>query len=148
MLAWYLLGFRDILSRMTHARRSTLKIVSANYRDRSSPLRWLVRNNSESAKKAVAVKSVIATGVTFGNSSAYESGFGCAVVAMCKSAVAADLPTEHMGRPLKFRGYYFVDENGKEVPACETLFLDEDGSMYAIVATKKKRTPKRELATA
>ncbi|MBP6869248.1 MAG: hypothetical protein KBC16_04060 [Candidatus Pacebacteria bacterium] len=125
-----------------------MKIVSANYQDRSSPLRWLIRDDSENPKRAVAVKSVIATGVTFGNSSAYESGFGCAVVAMCKSAVAAELPTEHKGRPLKFAGYRFVDENGAEVPACDTLFLAEDGSMYAIVATKRKRAQKRELATA
>ena len=121
-----------------------MKIVSANYLDRNSPLRWLIRDENEHPRKAVAVKSVIATGVIFGNSSAYESGFGCATVAICKSAVAANLPTEHKGRRLRFSGYRFLDEEGKEVPACDTLFLAEDGRMYAIVATKKKRATKRE----
>ena len=104
-------------------------IVSANYRDRQSPFKWLVRDAKDYPKKAVAYKSVRATGVTFGPSDKYESGFGCSTVATAET-VETSGPEKKETR-LTFEGRNFYTEGGKEVKAVDVLDLREDGKMFA-----------------
>ncbi len=107
------------------------KVVTTNYRDRSSPYRWLIRNLGAALGTAQAFKSVIAKGVTFTTSSASESGFGCSVVAECDTAEGTD--PEPVILALKFQTDRFVDPTGKMVPACDILTLDENGGMLATI---------------
>lgn len=61
-------------------------IVSANYRDRSSPLRWLLRSGGSEPVEASPFTALVANGVEFCPSSDYEEGFGCSIVAYCDGA--------------------------------------------------------------
>lgn len=45
-------------------------VISANYRDRTSPNKWLVRKQDEPVEKAKAYKKVLAQDVKFETSSA------------------------------------------------------------------------------
>lgn len=65
-------------------------VVSANYRDRSSVFRWLVRKADEPIEKAIACKRVKASGVQFRPSNKSEQGFGCARVAFAESVEIID----------------------------------------------------------
>lgn len=104
-----------------------MKIVSANYNNRDSDYKWLVRDENEPAQKAVACKAVNATGVSFITSPDYEQGFGCSMVARCETAEMID--PEPRGEPLKFNGLDFNDEYGRRVTECETLTLLPTGKM-------------------
>ncbi len=107
----------------------TNAVVSANYRDRSSSLKWLVRSKDQAPEDAIAVNSVEATGVKFVRSSVYEEGFGCRIVAECDSVVAdvADLKPAH--NLLQFDDYYFVDITGDRIDSCDRLTLTESGGI-------------------
>lgn len=92
-------------------------IVSANYRDRSSPYRWLIRKSDEPAEEAKACQKVVATGIQFVETTyrtdlVAETGFGCGVVAECDSA----------------QGFYFEEENLKAVETKQiaSLYFDMD----------------------
>lgn len=117
-----------------------MKIVSANYRDRDSAYRWLVRDEHEPAEKAVAFKAVRASGVRFSLAMKYEVGFGCQVVARCVTAEGSDprrlKPQAHpelKGRRLTFDFDSFYDDDGRRVTGCSYLDLDTDGSMLAFM---------------
>lgn len=59
-------------------------VVSANYRDRNSSLKWLVRRVDDPVSSAVAVPSLELRGVAFAQSfHPDEIGYGCKVVATC-----------------------------------------------------------------
>ncbi len=59
-------------------------VVSANYHDRESLLKWLVRRKEDPVSSAVAVPVLELRGVTFERSSHHEEiGYGCKVVATC-----------------------------------------------------------------
>lgn len=60
-------------------------VVSANYVDRKSPVKWLVREDSTPSAMAEPTSAVIARDVTFGPSNEYENGWGCSIVANAKS---------------------------------------------------------------
>lgn len=116
--------------------RKKAKIVSANYLDRNSELKWLVRDKKESADSAKPVRTVIAKNVNFIDSNDFERGFGCGRVALCKSTVKSD--TDNFEVPdtaiqIFFAGYRFVDNKyaGNVVEKCKTLYLRSDGKMFA-----------------
>jgi hypothetical protein len=69
-------------------------VVSANYRNRNSNYKWLVRRIDEPIEKAVACEEVYCIGVTFTNSNAEEKGFGCGVVAVCENVSVSYVETE------------------------------------------------------
>lgn len=129
-------------------------VVSANYRDRRSNKKWLVRRKDEGTHRAMPYEGVVATGVQFTRSNAYEQGFGCSIVAQCKSAIGfeagAALPTVEGGPRLRevrlrFGGFSFKDYSGNVVNGCETLILHADGSMTGFIAVEASR---RTSATA
>lgn len=106
-------------------------IVSANYRDRSSPYRWLMRRKNESPSAAKAFKEIRATEVKFVESDALERGFGCMTVAQCETAEG--IGPEGKETFLEFRGYRFFEaETGKEVQGVSSLELRPNGSMVSI----------------
>ena len=70
-------------------------VVSANYRDRQSQYKWLVRRFDEPIEKAVPCGSVSCSGVTFTNSNKAEEGFGCRTVAVCENVSVEYAENEH-----------------------------------------------------
>lgn len=105
------------------------QIVSANYRNRQSPYRWLIRDEDEPLEKARACKSLVATNFTFQQSSPEEDGFGCRVVARCETAVGSDFERR---AKVRFDGRKFVDEDGSVVEQGSELILDEEGGIEVI----------------
>lgn len=108
-------------------------IVSANYRNRDSEYKWLVRHEDEKPEQAVAYKRVECGGVKFEDSNAYETGFGCRLVARCTSVVGHDPePVTPTGERIRFAHWHFVNaETGDEVTGADSLILREDGAMFA-----------------
>jgi len=117
----------------------TRKIVSANYNDRESPYRWLVRDEGQHPSEAVAFMSVVLTNAIFCPSSDHESGFGCSIVAFCDEAIGSNNDVSPDTKKLSitilnFSGTVFYDpETDQNVPSCKTLVLNTDGSMQAEV---------------
>lgn len=105
-------------------------IISANYRDRNSPYRWLVRARDERPEAAVAYKSVRAKGVEFARSSEFEAGFGCTIVAQADEFVAEG--PEPRGHRLRFDFDQFLNQAGNPVRSAGELHLDADGTMTAV----------------
>lgn len=74
-------------------------VVSANYRNRNSNFKWLVRRIDEPIQDAVACKDVQCVGATFTDSNEDEQGFGCSRVAICENVcigypeTTTDLPS-------------------------------------------------------
>jgi len=122
-------------------------IVSRNYRDRSSPKYWLLREWDQEPQEAKEYEAVVATGIAFCPSTSYESGFGCSTVGFCTSAIglnqAPDLPEE--AEPIRFDGVDFrrVADNS-QISWCEQLILLQDGKMHAVL----KKEAARETAAA
>ncbi len=107
-------------------------IVSANYRDRNSRYRWLIRRENEELSKAVAYQSVTATGVKFRDSNKEEEGFGCKMVAFCETAEGENPEPQKV--KLHFNGTSFVRAGTREVvEKCSSLTLGADGSVSAVV---------------
>lgn len=109
-------------------------VVSANYRDRESAYKWLVRQEDEPMAAAKAYKSLMATGVEFIDSNQAEKGFGCRVVARCETVTVdvGDLnqPMNSRRFPLRFAGNSFFKKGTREeVKSLDALELREDGSM-------------------
>lgn len=81
-------------------------VVSANYRDRNSPYRWIVRKIGDSIALGIAVKRVICPNpVAFINSRAEgsegETGFGCKLLARTSGVVVDGVlpPSESSWHP-------------------------------------------------
>jgi hypothetical protein len=106
-------------------------IVSANYLDRDSNQRWLIRNEDEPVETAKVFRSIVAKNVEFTGSS-IEIGFGCSKVALCESAEGSEdlAPVADEAVQLWFDGWNFFNQ-GSRVEKCKTLTLQTDGSMYA-----------------
>ncbi|TXH55517.1 MAG: hypothetical protein E6Q97_08675 [Desulfurellales bacterium] len=110
-------------------------VVSANYLDRSSPYKWLVRSESDPVEKAVWCKVVEAKGFEF-TKSTVEKGFGCRVVAICDEVKVSEVkPAERVVEvDLQFDHGRFIDRDGGErIDRGEELILSDDGSMTARV---------------
>jgi hypothetical protein len=112
-------------------------VVSANYRDRSSKYKWLVRREEDPIEKVVAFKEVRAEGVIFKPSSKLEEGFGCKLVAYCERVNlgggerAHEFEMSQMGmsvEKLEFDGSQIC----KLIPIekLQSLDLCNDGTMY------------------
>jgi len=109
------------------------KIISRNYRDRSSEFKWLVRDESEEPSQARAFKSVQAKGVRFQASGKFEQGFGCNMVAIADEVNAHD--PEPIKERIHFTGARFSrDITGATVERASALDLHPDGSMFAVIA--------------
>lgn len=109
--------------------------ISANYRNRKSEYKWLVRKTDEPVEKAIAVKTVTAKKVRFSDSNRIEEGFGCKVVAITESAVWTDAEKP---APVPAQIYFdytrFVNPlTGNMVRETEELRLAADGSMMALL---------------
>lgn len=119
------------------AGKPVMKIVSANYRNRDSDMRWLVRDEGAPLDSAVESKSLKAKEVVFYQSSPEERGFGCSIVARCNSVEILGDTMQKKGRgqvTLRFDGNHFCAvETAKKVGKCTTLNLNPDGSIYATV---------------
>ena len=76
-------------------------VVTANYRNRKSEYKWLVRRYDESIDKAVACKRVKCSNVVFQASNKDEEGWGCHVVAVCES-VSVEYPQTPTDLPEDF----------------------------------------------
>lgn len=131
-----------------------MKIVSANYFDRDSALRWLVRDASQRPSERNAVSAVVATGVAFCPSSDYEQGFGCAVIAQCETAEVRDVTGEDLvgAERLGFQPWgleFHVKSSNQHVDVVDKLILLPDGTMYGVLAVEKPvQEPARDLVTA
>jgi len=118
----------------------TKYIVSANYRDRTSKFRWLVRKDSDPVEAAIPCVRVIATGVVFRPSNRIEEGFGCKIVAHCDSVnTSPEIPDfnrlqaqwAYTATPLSFDGDHFTVPH--TVTKVEAVELCRDGSMFVSV---------------
>lgn len=83
-------------------------VVSANYRDRFSPQRWLIRQEDQSPAEAVPFTSAACRGVTFSRSELKEElGFDCRMVAVAEEAVGMNEgDPESLSTVLQFDGWY------------------------------------------
>lgn len=116
-------------------------VVSANYRNRNSNYKWLVRRIDEPIEKAVACEDVHCIGVKFTGSNAEEKGFGCGVVAVCENVsigspeTETDLPTAGIPNNHDDDTYNKFTFNGYAicrtvlVESVERINLHYDGSM-------------------
>jgi hypothetical protein len=110
------------------------KIISANYRNRKSEYKWLVRDEMDPVHDAIAYKSVTANGVAFRQAD-QEIGFGCSMVAIAREATGTDAeraPIKLKTIGLKFVVASFVSD-GQTITEVNTLTLGADGSMIATV---------------
>lgn len=117
------------------AAKPVMKIVSANYRNRDSDMRWLVRDEGAPLDSVVECKSLKANEVVFYQSSAEERGFGCSIVARCKRVEILGDTMQKKGKrqvTLRFeRDHFCAIETAERVGKCTTLNLNPDGSIYA-----------------
>lgn len=116
-------------------------IISANYLDRNSPYRWLVRREDQTPKQAVACKAVKAVNVQFvyTDYNSPESALGCVRV-----AVTSETPVIEGVQPppaptvrLSFSGGSFIvndgEKRGQEITSAKELNLAADGGMHAVL---------------
>ncbi len=123
----------------------TAYIISANYRDRNSEYKWLVRREEQDLEEAIELKTVTATGVVFQSSNQRESGYGCGRVARATNVDywyegnggdyeedrSPEITDEHVN--LHFDGYSFKTEAGQFRNVLEELVLLPDGKMKALI---------------
>lgn len=119
--------------------KKTNKVVTANYRDRKSNLKWLIREEDQHVDRAVPFTSVIAKGVKFEPSNQNEFGFGCTVVAICQTAEGHYKPLQDFDisklTRLRFNWNSFENaETGEDISEVAVLYLDADGHMWADVS--------------
>lgn len=125
-------------------------VVSANYRDRNSPRRWLIRGVNEPIEAAIAWTGVIAKNLRFQDSPEAEAGFGCGVVAIAEFAEGTEDPDapQCVGERLEFSwpGDFLVAGTRERVTHREIaeLHLHKDGFIYADV--KPRTAPPSEPA--
>lgn len=110
-------------------------VISANYRDRDSVNKWLVRLSSEHPDKAVERSTVHAKGVIFCPSTEFETGFGCSVVAYAEEVMDEGSVPEN-AIDLRFTGHLgnndFVDASGKVHEQLAELHLGADGKIKGV----------------
>lgn len=120
-------------------------IVSANYRDRSSKYKYLVRESGQRPEAAIAVLAIVCIGVRFCPSSDFESGFGCNTIAECQDVEykASDVEPQVDEFEVKFAGRDFTNrDTGDVVDTLDELVLSPSGKMTG-KQRKKYRDKKR-----
>lgn len=108
-------------------------VISANYRDRNSPNKWLVRLATEHPDKAVERATVHAKGVIFCPSSDFETGFGCTVVAYADEIVEEASDPENSIN-IKFVKPDFVDDDGNVHVELAEMHLAADGTIKGLIS--------------
>lgn len=110
-------------------------VISANYRDRNSVNKWLVRRSSQHPDEAVERSTVHAKGVIFCPSTEFETGFGCTVVAYAEEVMDEGSAPEN-AIDLRFTGMLdgnnFVDASGKVHEQLAELHLGADGKIKGV----------------
>lgn len=122
------------------------QVISANYRDRTSPYKWLVRDEDQEPEQATACKQVLVAGQVRFERSGKEMGFGCSVVATTSADVLMVEPEPPEGaekfQELKFDSYHdFEDLEGRVVKRVDELNLLQDGKIMAILPASRTPTP-------
>jgi hypothetical protein len=111
-------------------------VVSANYRNRGSEYRWLVRGSDEPIDKAIACKRVEMQDVKFQKSSEEEVGFGCNIVAVCDTVEVFE-KEEPKPEPTPVRLLFgwntFFNPENRAVTRAKSVTLGDDGSVMAIL---------------
>lgn len=130
-------------------------IVSANYRNRKSKNRWLMRSAEQKPKEAKALTSVAATEIRFKKSKAEELGFGCYMIAEAQTvevskAVDNDIRVGEVKLLfcLVSQRAWFQTVDGVKVDSCVSLRLTPNGSMYAVLANSQTETTEKEAKSA
>jgi hypothetical protein len=113
--------------------------ISANYLNRRSPKKWLVRQSDELPIEATIARCVVATNVKFELATKVEAELGCS-----HTAVTDEPVTVHVGGAIDTSGMRRLRyECGNFIPAesvrpchdgihsVEKLVLCEDGSIFA-----------------
>lgn len=116
-----------------------IKVVSANYKDRKSPFKWLVRNEADSIANTQDFKLVIARNVQFMKSGQQERGFGCTMIALCATIEGynefyPEFDTSTFTK-LEFdgRNFYFTKNRTlNAITKVAALYLDQFGSMWVL----------------
>lgn len=120
-------------------------VVSANYRDRHSPYRWLIRQAGDPLEKARACRRVeLRSEVGLVQSSDGEEGFGCRRVALCEDVVGYEFEDEAKALtvadesdgyvPVEWDGLNFVAKFGdseKYIGSAKMMRLEANGKIFA-----------------
>jgi len=108
-------------------------IISANYNDRNSPQKWLVRDENGGREDTVPSKQLVGYDVTFQRSSSWEEKLGCSRVARAKSySVDADVDEDRVREMYFTCGNFYDRKTDVPVDRCSVLMLEPDGKMYYI----------------
>lgn len=130
--------------------KTTKLIVTANYKDRSSAFRWLIRGENESLEKTIEFKFVEAVGIKFDRSSEGETGFGCTMVAKCMTATGHNEPQQFdkAGLVRLHFGWnsFSIGDTQTKVWELDSLYLDEEGHMWGKLPAVQKKEPVKEMA--
>lgn len=115
-----------------------MQIITANYLDRNSEYKWLVRKEHEPIEKAVACKRVVADNVLFEVSSIVEKGFGRRTMIKALNVEMFDVrPKPKKLIKLWSVGKYFYSDSemepGSHLRSVERLELQPDGEILVIV---------------
>ena len=108
-------------------------IVSANYQDRESAYRWLIRKEGQPINQARACMSVSMQDVKFVDSSIEEAGFGCQMVASCGYAIGEAFEDEELEGNVRFVGAGFINvRKNKYIDELVSLELKANGTMQGV----------------
>lgn len=115
-------------------------VVSANFRNRANPCKWLFRMECDGVDTYRPASRIVAKDVMFERSGQIEKGYGCNIVAKAQDIQVSEMRYERESldfkalgyRRLKFNGMYdFLDDESKEVVKCvKEMVLSPDGSMH------------------
>lgn len=116
-------------------------IITANYRDRYSPYKWLIREADKPIETARACKRIEAEGVEFQPSDVEEARQGCTAIACVKAGQVQGFDFEDELKPINVDSSYVNLQfdggsfrcNGRRVNNCQRLVLQDTGSMMAVL---------------
>lgn len=125
------------------------KIVSANYLDRNSEYKWMVRDEDDS-NKLEFLKELNVCDVEFQPAGKVEVAHGCGTIAYTtykmKSTASKIVTNITNLLRLRFQNNEFVrEDNGQVVRECKLLSLRSDGSMYAEIAPPQAAKQKAKV---
>lgn len=112
----------------------TMLIISANYLDRSSEYKYLVREQGKPVSTAKVCKAVSIDGPSrIEQSSELEEGFGCRRVCVADSRHVTMTGVQGEPERITFDGYDFRNSDHKKVDRFDKLELNENG-IFAVVS--------------
>ena len=109
-------------------------VISANYLDRNSDLRWLVRQPGQAPQDGQLLTSLRVDGdVSFIPGGLLEAWWGCVQVAVTKAKIITDLgEVDPLPDRLTFNGKRFIDAQQNVVERVKSLDLRPDGKIFAV----------------